>query len=65
MFNKLLQIVCILDEYFVQCKDALQNMGLSPFQKCIIVIHIFTYEIIIDATYRYCRIRENTTMECL
>jgi hypothetical protein len=37
-FNKILNVVCVQDFNFVQCKDVCGHLGLYSIQKCTIVL---------------------------
>jgi hypothetical protein len=37
----------------VQVQDAIENMGLSSFHKCITTFHILAYEVPVDAVDEY------------
>jgi len=53
------------DSYFVQKYDALGVLGLSPIQKIMAALHMFTYGVVADTTNEYCRIGESTAMETM
>jgi hypothetical protein len=57
--------VCAREIYFVQKRDAVGFLGLSPHQKITSALRMLCYGMCADATDKYCRTSENTTMESL
>ena len=65
LFVRIVDAVAKFDPWFVQKCDAVGRLGLSTLQKCIVVICMLAYNLLVDACNDYCRLGESTTIECL
>ncbi|XP_074360703.1 uncharacterized protein LOC141700941 [Apium graveolens] len=65
VFLRIVDALSCFDPYFQQMVDALGRKGLSPLQKCIVVIRMSAYGVSADAVDDYIRIGESTIIECL
>jgi hypothetical protein len=65
LFLRILQAVEQHDDYFVQKRDRIKRLGLSPLQKITTAFRMLTYGVAADATDDYIRIAESTAIESL
>ncbi|XP_062208920.1 uncharacterized protein LOC133910594 [Phragmites australis] len=65
LFLRILQAVEQHDDYFVQKRDRIRRLGLSPLQKITAAFRMLTYGVAADATDDYIRITESTAVESL
>lgn len=65
LFLRILEGVQAHDNYFVQKRDGLGRIGLSPHQKIFVAMRLLTYGVAADATDEYLKIREFTALQSL
>ena len=63
LLNMIIDRVCTWDHYFVQKRNAIGTLGLSPRQEISIALRMLALGICVDAMDEYCRTSESTTME--
>jgi hypothetical protein len=63
LFLHLVDAVCSFDPWFIQKRDALDRLGLSSLQKCIVALQILAYGVHADACDEYYRLEESTSLE--
>ncbi|KAL6272631.1 hypothetical protein ACE6H2_023323 [Prunus campanulata] len=65
LFNKIMHDICNYDEYFVQKKDVVGNLGLLPEQKFTAVIRMLAYGSSADQVDEIVRMGKSTILEAL
>ncbi|XP_062195309.1 uncharacterized protein LOC133898645 [Phragmites australis] len=65
LFLRILQAIEQHDDYFVQKRDRIRRLGLSPLHKITAAFRMLTYGVAADATDDYIRIAESTAVESL
>ena len=60
-----MNVVCEHDFYFVQKRDAIGLLGLSPYHKCTSTLRMLAYGVAADATDKYCQMGESIAMHCM
>ncbi|KAE9334033.1 hypothetical protein PR003_g13713 [Phytophthora rubi] len=63
VFDRLMNGVLEMDDYFRQKPDATGKLGLSPLQKVTAVLRMYRYGVAADATDEYVRLGESTATE--
>ena len=64
VFLRIVQALGNQDSYFQQQVDATGRMGLSPLQKCTVVIRILAYGSPVDSIDDYVQMGETMTLLC-
>ena len=65
LFSRITNAVQGHDNYFMQRRDDVGRLGLSGLQKITVVYRMLTYCMPADATKKYIKIGESTTIESL
>ncbi|BFG37746.1 hypothetical protein CerSpe_240200 [Prunus speciosa] len=65
LFNKVMHDICNYDEYFVQKKNAVGNLGLLLEQKFTAVIRMLAYGSSADQVDEIVHMRKSTILETL
>ncbi len=65
LFLRIMESICAHDPYFVSKRYVCDVLGLNSIKKCTSVLHMLTYGQVANAGDEYCKIRENTSHECL
>ncbi|KAE8896831.1 hypothetical protein PF005_g21073 [Phytophthora fragariae] len=63
VFDRLMNGVLEMDDYFRQKPDVTGKLGLSPLQKVTAVLRMYRYGVAADATDEYVRLGETTATE--
>ena len=62
---RIVEALCVWSPYFRLRRDAFSKVGLSPLQKCTVVIRMLAYGSPVDLMDETFEVAESTTMECL
>jgi len=65
LFVRLVEALGEWSSYFTQRRDVLNNLGLSPYQKCTAALHMLAHGWPADSIDEYVRIGESTAIACL
>jgi len=65
LFVHLVEALGEWSPYFTQRRDVLNNLGLSPYQKCTAALRMLAYGCPADSIDEYMRIGESTAIACL
>ena len=65
LFLSIIERICAQDNYFVQKRDAIGYLGLSPHQKITATLCMLCCNMYVDAMIEYCRTSESTAIMSL
>ena len=64
-FSRILSKVEAHEHYFIQKRNNVKKLGLSPLQKMTVALRMLAYRVTTDFMDEYVRIAENTAMMSL